>query len=1608
MAVRNTFVDGFWSASNTGLASFITNYDLALYGTNFQSFLPHSAGDSIRVCVWNTTYNKWYTKGVHVDATGSTAYRTGIDTLPSKFCFGSAKNCTPPSTSTITGVADVCTSQTGTVYSVTNTTGSTYNWSFDNAGGTITSVDPNANSITVTWGVTGQTDVVRVREQNNCTLGAAVTYNVNVHSLAPTAITGDLKVPVSQTGVIYTAQMTDYTNYTFNWTVIGGSIVADGFPNDKTITVNWNSTPGDGTVSATATYSGCAVSSSTSATVLKYNIIESVDNGDWDDVGFSFFGITIGNTWNCQCVPAATDNVKINNGNTVYVANPNIIIDNVTIDAAGILDVANNNNFQVTGDFIVDGSFIGTQGIELSGTDSYIGGVGTISNTGGINITTGNKNVKPAASLTISGSDVTISSNLSVLNNGSVTISGNNLVGTDATSKWTNEANSHLTIDGSLLTLGTLTASASNNTVDYNSVVARSVKTPFSSTYYNLELTGASTKSQLADLILGGNLTINSGTLDGGGFNMNIGGDWSNLGVYTESTGTVTFDGTVNQSITNSVGETFYNLIVNKSATAITLIDNISVTNALTMTSGNIDALTNVKTLNLGTSVEGTLNHISGTIIGNFNRYITATGAKLFQVGTASTYHPITFNFNDNPTDGSLLVSFNATDPGLFGTTFPFADAPVNVTDYFNDGYWSATSTGLASTNYDMQLIATGFDDVGTFLINSATRLLKRTTGTWGVEGSHVNAVGSEIYRNAMTLATGNYTFGLGDTDCATFASQAITGGTDVCASETGVAYSVTNTPGNSYLWSIAKGTLFSGQGTSNITVDWQATADVLAYVRVVESSACYDAPQSESEVTIHSLPTSAISGATMVFDNSANWNYSVSARAGYTYTWSILAGNGTIVADLDATDNTITVDWGNPSAATIQVIGTKTGCSAATAVTLAVDVFSSYFTIADGNWTTGATWQGGIPPTTLQNAKILNNVTITSNTDIVNFYIGTGASLTQTGGVNLTITGNYYNDGVHDAANGNIILNAVSTGLVLNGSGTINNVGDVQINNQNFTISNSANLIINNTPTGQLSIGNGLYLNNEGILSVSNNIVGIASTSTLNNKTNATLNVGGNLLTTGVLIASANGNTVNYNGSGAQNIKQPQSNTYYNLSSNTGGTKTLTGSLTCYGNLSILNASTLDVSASNYNIIIYGNWLNTSTGAFNEQLGKVSLKGTGAQAITSTLGETFYNLEIIQNLNQITTLNNDITISNNLLLSRGFINGNLKLVRILDNATTSGGNAISFVDGMVRKIGNDAFIFPTGDGNVWARVGISTPATITSEFTAQYFYSPYSNLTLSAVPEILNRVSAIEYWNLDRTVGTDNVSTSLYWEDSTRSGIGAPAFAADLRVAHWNGSAWESVGQTAVTSGVAGSLTSNIMTAFSPLALASVGTGNPLPVEMLYFMGTTNPTGIELTWATASETNNDYFEIQRSADAKNFYPIDVVYGAGNSMLELNYTYHDNNPLFGINYYRLKQVDYDGAFEIHKTISVDFSNNSMLQNEPDINVYPNPFKSGNLILDLTKLTPNLSIKIVISDTGGKTIYKAALIIPEDQQVNLIPIAIDKLNKGVYLVNIIIQ
>lgn len=85
------------------------------------------------------------------------------------------------------------------------------------------------------------------------------------------------------------------------------------------------------------------------------------------------------------------------------------------------------------------------------------------------------------------------------------------------------------------------------------------------------------------------------------------------------------------------------------------------------------------------------------------------------------------------------------------------------------------------------------------------------------------------------------------------------------------------------------------------------------------------------------------------------------------------------------------------------------------------------------------------------------------------------------------------------------------------------------------------------------------------------------------------------------------------------------------------------------------------------------------------------------------------------------------------------------------------------------------------------------------------------------------------------------------------------------------------------------------------------------LPIELISFKGKAYPNYNFITWVTATESNNDYFTIERSVDAVNWEIIGIVDGAGNSNQTLNYIYDDYNFTENVvNYYRLKQTDYDG------------------------------------------------------------------------------------------------
>ena len=113
------------------------------------------------------------------------------------------------------------------------------------------------------------------------------------------------------------------------------------------------------------------------------------------------------------------------------------------------------------------------------------------------------------------------------------------------------------------------------------------------------------------------------------------------------------------------------------------------------------------------------------------------------------------------------------------------------------------------------------------------------------------------------------------------------------------------------------------------------------------------------------------------------------------------------------------------------------------------------------------------------------------------------------------------------------------------------------------------------------------------------------------------------------------------------------------------------------------------------------------------------------------------------------------------------------------------------------------------------------------------------------------------------------------------------------------------------------------------------------LPVELLSFFGRNEEHKNILRWETASEINNDYFDVQRSSDGKIWNQIGTVKGAGNSSSPLSYTFIDNSELSVLNsqltYYRLKQTDYDGKFEYFGPVSITYSVDDEVQIFPTLN-----------------------------------------------------------------------
>lgn len=111
-------------------------------------------------------------------------------------------------------------------------------------------------------------------------------------------------------------------------------------------------------------------------------------------------------------------------------------------------------------------------------------------------------------------------------------------------------------------------------------------------------------------------------------------------------------------------------------------------------------------------------------------------------------------------------------------------------------------------------------------------------------------------------------------------------------------------------------------------------------------------------------------------------------------------------------------------------------------------------------------------------------------------------------------------------------------------------------------------------------------------------------------------------------------------------------------------------------------------------------------------------------------------------------------------------------------------------------------------------------------------------------------------------------------------------------------------------------------------LFVLSFAPAGPLPVEWGGLEAKKIGDQARLQWTTYSEYNNALFEIERSADGASFKTIGQVIPASHSGTPLHYSFNDRLPLPGLNYYRIRQTDYDGKFSISEVVSLNFENNS--------------------------------------------------------------------------------
>ena len=301
----------------------------------------------------------------------------------------------------------------------------------------------------------------------------------------------------------------------------------------------------------------------------------------------------------------------------------------------------------------------------------------------------------------------------------------------------------------------------------------------------------------------------------------------------------------------------------------------------------------------------------------------------------------------------------------------------------------------------------------------------------------------------------------------------------------------------------------------------------------------------------------------------------------------------------------------------------------------------------------------------------------------------------------------------------------------------------------------------------------------------------------------------------------------------------------------------------------------------------------------------------------------------------------------------------------------------------------NDAVILPGNNVVVAATVGGAANVFKQSAADGAVLGAKDIYTTTGNVSNTISRVSANEYMiaGFDAAASTNYISTANFDTSLNNcNDIASSYTVADNPVT------------TADVTFTTGAVTevAQVPTA-EPYSLSSQVTTvceNVLPLNLVRFAYTKNGNSILLSWSTTAEVNTSYFDVERSADARNFAPIGKV-TARNTPNQNDYQYADARPLSGVNYYRLKMVDADGKYKYSPYIST--ANNKNV----DYVIFPNPVQNNIFLTINSKI--QTAMTVTVADMQGRAVLRTVFNVNEGVTTKDIPAA--SLAKGTYLVKL---